>query len=144
MGMKSVELSQRLYPLLITALLAGCILSNQVMAAGSRGISINLRATERADAPVSESVTLYENSYALVIGNDEYTHGWPKLTNAIKDAELIGIPYRVTVGPKGLDEGIVEITRRKGSQSRNVALQKAAATVAEAILEERSFSPGIG
>ncbi len=61
-----------------------------------------------------------------------------------KDAELIGIPYRVTVGPKGLEEGVVEITRRKGSQSRNVAIAKAAATVAEAIFEERSFSPGIG
>jgi prolyl-tRNA synthetase len=57
---------------------------------------------------------------------------------------LIGIPYRVTVGPKGLDEGVVEITRRAGSKSRNVAIPKAAATVAEAIFEERSFSPGIG
>jgi prolyl-tRNA synthetase len=59
------------------------------------------------------------------------------------DAELIGIPYRITVGPKGLAEGIVEVTRRRGSQSRNVAVEKAAASVAEAILEERAFSPGI-
>ncbi len=26
------------------------------------------------------------------------------------DAELIGIPYRVTVGPKGVEQGIVEVT----------------------------------
>jgi len=59
------------------------------------------------------------------------------------DADLIGIPYRITVGPKGLAEGIVEITERRGRKSRSVAVEKAAATVAEAILEERSFSPGV-
>ena len=31
-----------------------------------------------------------------------------------KDAELVGIPYRLTVGPKGLEQGKVEIARRKG------------------------------
>ena len=58
-----------------------------------------------------------------------------------KDADLIGIPYRVTVGPKGLEEGKVELTRRKSRKSRSVDLTKAAATVTEAVLEERSFAP---
>jgi prolyl-tRNA synthetase len=60
-----------------------------------------------------------------------------------KDAELIGIPYRATVGPKGLAEGTVELTRRRGQKSRKVSVDKAAATLVEAILEERSFSPGV-
>jgi prolyl-tRNA synthetase len=60
-----------------------------------------------------------------------------------KDADLVGIPYRITVGPKGLADGIVEVTRRKGNRSRDVVVEKAAASVAEAILEERAFSPGI-
>jgi prolyl-tRNA synthetase len=30
------------------------------------------------------------------------------------DAELIGIPYRVTVGPNGLEENVVELTTRQG------------------------------
>ncbi|MBW2542600.1 MAG: proline--tRNA ligase [Deltaproteobacteria bacterium] len=59
------------------------------------------------------------------------------------DADLIGIPYRITVGPKGLAEGMVEIVERRGRKSRNVAVEKAAATITEAILEERAFSPGI-
>jgi prolyl-tRNA synthetase len=59
------------------------------------------------------------------------------------DADLIGIPYRITVGPKGLAEGIVEVAERRGRKSRNVAVEKAAATVAEAVLEERAFSPGV-
>ncbi|HVH20480.1 MAG TPA: proline--tRNA ligase [Myxococcota bacterium] len=59
-----------------------------------------------------------------------------------KDADLIGIPYRVTVGPKGLEEGKVEITRRKTRASHNVDVRKAADAVAESVLEDRSFSPG--
>ena len=57
------------------------------------------------------------------------------------DADLIGIPYRLTVGPKGLKEGKVEITRRQTRVARSVDLHKAAASVSEAVLEERSFAP---
>ena len=60
-----------------------------------------------------------------------------------KDADLIGIPYRVTVGPKGLKEGQVEITRRKTGKSRNVDLHKAADAIAETVLEERAFAPDV-
>jgi prolyl-tRNA synthetase len=60
-----------------------------------------------------------------------------------KDADLIGIPYRITVGPKGLEEGKVEVTRRKTRSSHSVDLRKAADAVTESVLEERSFSPGM-
>jgi prolyl-tRNA synthetase family II len=59
------------------------------------------------------------------------------------DADLVGIPYRITVGPKGLAEGVVEVTERRGRKARNVAVEKAAATVTEAVLEERAFNPGV-
>jgi prolyl-tRNA synthetase len=59
-----------------------------------------------------------------------------------KDADLIGIPYRVTVGPKGLEDGKVEIAKRKTKSSRNVDVRKAADALAESILEDRAFSPG--
>jgi prolyl-tRNA synthetase len=54
------------------------------------------------------------------------------------DADLIGVPYRLTVGPKGVKQGEVELTRRKSRKSRSVDLQKAAANAAEVIFEERS------
>jgi prolyl-tRNA synthetase len=54
-----------------------------------------------------------------------------------KDADLVGIPYRVTVGPKGLREGKIELTRRRDGRTRNLDLQKSAEAVAETILEER-------
>jgi prolyl-tRNA synthetase len=60
-----------------------------------------------------------------------------------KDAELVGIPYRITVGPKGLKEGKVELVRRKTREARSVDVQKAAETVAESVLEERNFSSQI-
>jgi prolyl-tRNA synthetase len=44
------------------------------------------------------------------------------------DAELIGVPYRVTIGPRGLAEGIVEFVERKSGEGRNVGV--------EAIVEE--------
>ena len=60
-----------------------------------------------------------------------------------KDAELIGIPYRITVGPKGLKEGKFEVVRRKTRKSRDVDITKAAKSVAESVFEERSFSSQI-
>jgi prolyl-tRNA synthetase len=53
------------------------------------------------------------------------------------DAELIGIPYRVTVGPKGLASGMVEITRRRDGVTQSVPVDQAVATVAKAVLAER-------
>jgi prolyl-tRNA synthetase len=54
-----------------------------------------------------------------------------------KDAELVGFPYRLTVGPKGLQEGKVELTRRRDGQTRSVDVDKAADIAANAVLEER-------
>ncbi len=55
-----------------------------------------------------------------------------------KDAELVGIPYRLTVGPKGLERGVVEFVRRQTGESKDVAVERAAETAAEAVLEERN------
>jgi prolyl-tRNA synthetase len=53
------------------------------------------------------------------------------------DAELVGIPWRLTVGPKGLAAGKVELVRRKDGRKRDLDLDKAGAFVMETILEER-------
>jgi len=57
--------------------------------ASGNGIPLKLRASDKADAEVIEEVLLYENSHALVIGIDEYTNGWPRLSMAVKDAKLV-------------------------------------------------------
>ena len=49
-----------------------------------------------------------------------------------KDAELIGIPYRITVGKK-LAQGLVEFVTRRGKTSVDVPLEEAASAVQQAI-----------
>ncbi len=42
-----------------------------------------------------------------------------------KDADLIGVPYRITVGKRKLDQGLVEILARSTKQLRDVKLESA-------------------
>lgn len=53
------------------------------------------------------------------------------------DADLIGFPYRVTIGPKGLAEGKLELVRRRDGEKRDLPLAHAAETIVEAVLDER-------
>jgi prolyl-tRNA synthetase len=43
------------------------------------------------------------------------------------DAELVGIPFRVTVGPRGLENGVVEVQDRASGVTEEVALEGAVA-----------------
>ncbi|MBI5562691.1 MAG: proline--tRNA ligase [Deltaproteobacteria bacterium] len=47
-----------------------------------------------------------------------------------KDADLIGIPVRVTIGERNLKQGLVEIKERRAKEARLVKVEEAAATVA--------------
>lgn len=49
------------------------------------------------------------------------------------DAELVGIPLRVTVGARGLAEGAVEVTDRSSGETAKVAVGEAAAHLSAAI-----------
>lgn len=52
-----------------------------------------------------------------------------------KDADLIGIPLRLTVGGKGLKEGIIELKWRHQKEVAKVPVAEAAARVASAVTE---------
>jgi prolyl-tRNA synthetase len=54
-----------------------------------------------------------------------------------KDADLVGIPYRLTVGPKGLAKKQVDLTRRRDGRTDALDLARAAGSVIESVLEER-------
>ena len=49
------------------------------------------------------------------------------------DSELIGIPYRVTMGPRGIKDGLVEFTERRSMDTEEVALDAIASKVTTAI-----------
>ena len=77
----------------------------------SRGLTVELRTAEQATAPVAEQVELYDNSYALVIGNDSYSNGWPQLSNAVADAADIAL---------ALSEAGFEVTLKKNLDSADL------------------------
>jgi prolyl-tRNA synthetase len=53
------------------------------------------------------------------------------------DAELVGIPYRVTIGPKGVAEGIAEVTERRGMVRSDVPLDTVVTTISEKVFAAR-------
>jgi len=54
------------------------------------------------------------------------------------DADLIGVPFRVTLGPRGVAKGMAEIKRRRGGETVEVEIARAAEHVAAAIAAERA------
>ncbi len=76
------------------AMAVTAMVSDEAMSAGTRGITVQLRANETANAPVTGEVKLYGSSHALVIGIDRYDKGWPKLSNAVKDARVVARELR--------------------------------------------------
>ena len=47
------------------------------------------------------------------------------------DAELIGIPVRITVGPKGIADGVVEVTTRKNSETNLIKIKDVISDVSD-------------
>ena len=45
--------------------------------------------------------------------------------------DLIGLPWRITVGPRGLKNGVVELTSRKTGESEELPPETAVQKVAE-------------
>jgi prolyl-tRNA synthetase len=52
-----------------------------------------------------------------------------------KDADLIGIPLRITIGPKGLAEGIVEVRERRSGQVKKVPKDQVVPMVQKIVCE---------
>jgi len=57
-----------------------------------------------------------------------------------KDADLLGIPLRVVLGPRGLKDGKLEVKWRWDEEPEMIALEDAAETLAGWIREERTVS----
>ena len=45
--------------------------------------------------------------------------------------DLIGLPWRITVGPRGLKNGVVELTSRRTGESVELPPEQAIARIAE-------------
>jgi prolyl-tRNA synthetase len=58
------------------------------------------------------------------------------------DSELVGIPFRVTIGPRGVENGSVEFTRRSGLETVDIGLESVVATAVEAVETGRAAIAG--
>jgi prolyl-tRNA synthetase len=54
------------------------------------------------------------------------------------DADLIGVPWRITIGPRGLKAGTVELKARREADARELPIDGAAAEVAKIVRAERA------
>jgi prolyl-tRNA synthetase len=97
----------------------------------------------RGDARAAEvAEQLYEELAAggvEVLIDDRPDHPGAKLT----DVELVGIPYRLVVGPRGLAEGVVELTTRRTGDTVRVPVEEAVAHVGEVIANARAKPTGV-
>ena len=66
--------------------------------------------------------------------DDRSDHPGAKLT----DVELVGIPYRLVVGPRGLADGVVELTTRRSGETVRIPVEEAVARVGETIAAARA------
>ncbi len=84
------------------------------------------------DATVAVGEDLYERLTAAgldVLLDDRDERPGVKFT----DAELIGIPLRVTVGPRGLADGVVEVNERRTAENQTIALEDAVAALVDRV-----------
>jgi prolyl-tRNA synthetase len=89
------------------------------------------------DATVAAADALYEELQSAgidVIIDDRDERPGVKFA----DVELIGIPYRVTVGPRGLADGVVEVQRRSDGSVDSIPAGEAASVVAASIRVDRA------
>ncbi|MHC4228128.1 MAG: FKBP-type peptidyl-prolyl cis-trans isomerase [Planctomycetota bacterium] len=77
-----------------------------------RALTIIYKESEAPNAPVAGEMQLYSNSHALVIGIDNYSQGWPRLSQAVNDAKKVaaaleqkGFEVTLLTDLKGLDLG---------------------------------------
>jgi prolyl-tRNA synthetase family II len=74
-----------------------------------------------------------------VLIDDRPDHPGAKLT----DVELVGIPYRLVVGPRGLTDGVVELTTRRTGETVRIPVDQAVAQVGEVIANARAKPIGV-
>lgn len=77
------------------------------------------------------SCELSDHGYEVLLDDREERAGVK-----FKDADLIGIPFRLTVGDVGLKKGCVEIVERKSGSKKYIPIESAAEVLKERILSE--------
>lgn len=82
---------------------------------------INLRATDDACATVAAEVeSKLTAAGKTVLHDDRELRGGEKFANM----DLIGLPWQVVIGPKGVEAGTVELRRRATGERQDVSIEQ--------------------
>ena len=80
---------------------------------------------EAADAACEALYTALTNAGLEPLYDDRKERAGSKFATM----DLIGLPWRITVGPRGLKNGVVELTSRRTGESEEMALEAVVAKV---------------
>jgi prolyl-tRNA synthetase len=88
------------------------------------------------DAPLAKATEIYET--LRIAGVDVLLDDRSERPGVkFKDADLIGIPVRITVGARGLAQGTIELKKRTDAEATDVPVNDAAAAARAALDELR-------
>ena len=91
---------------------------------------VNTVMGDQVSCEVSEKIySELSNAGLETIYDDRDERAGSKFTTM----ELIGIPWRITVGPRGLKKGMVELTNRHTSESEEVPIDNIVSVLVETV-----------
>jgi prolyl-tRNA synthetase len=94
-------------------------------------IPVNVKDTRSMDVAEEMYTALEEKGFEVLMDDRDERAGVK-----FKDADLIGIPYRIVIGEKNLREGIIELKERKTGRIEKVKVEEAVETVAKKLILE--------
>lgn len=95
-------------------------------------LPMNMHKSERLRAAVEKLYDALENTGVEVLLDDRPIR--PGVMFA--DADLLGIPHRIVVGERGLDDGVLEYRLRRDGETQSIALDEAAQVISAQIKSE--------
>ncbi len=94
-------------------------------------VPVNVKDRSSMDVAEELYAALEEKGFEVLMDDRDERAGVK-----FKDADLIGIPYRIIIGEKNLKEGLVEFKERKTGQVEKVKKEEAAERIAKKLLLE--------
>jgi prolyl-tRNA synthetase len=94
-------------------------------------LPVNIKDVKSMDVAEEMYTALEEKGFEALLDDRDERAGIK-----FKDADLIGIPWRVVIGEKNLKEGLVEIKERKSGQVEKVKVEEAVEKIAKKIVLE--------
>jgi prolyl-tRNA synthetase len=94
-------------------------------------IPVNVKDTKSMDVAEEMYAALEKKGFEILIDDRDERAGVK-----FKDADLIGIPYRIIIGEKNLKEGLVELKERKTGKIEKVKVEEAIEMIAKKLVLE--------